>query len=303
MTTGIICDVKRFAVHDGPGIRTTLFLKGCPLHCVWCHNPETIRAVPELAYRPEKCVGCEACSAVCEQYCHSGFWEKGHVFSRERCTACGKCAAVCFYGALTFYGETVTVAEAFHRLIDDCEFFEESGGGVTLSGGEPLLQPKFTLELLKKLHDSGVSTALDTCGCVAWENLEAVLPFTDLFLYDFKHSDSTKHKRYTGSGNELIKDNLKKLGKTGKQIEIRIPLIPGVNTDEKNLDDTGKFLAEVGNICAVRLLPYHSLARSKYAALGVPDSMPDAETPNNAALHRMAETLNRHGLKTVCPND
>lgn len=296
MTEGVVCDLKRFAVHDGPGVRTTLFLKGCPLHCVWCHNPESIRPQPELGLRRHRCSLCGECAKVCA--CHRVAAGE-HRFDRAACTACGKCVETCLFDALVLYGRHMTPREAADAILEDRAFYENSGGGATVSGGEPLLQPEFCRELFMLLKAEKIHTAVDTCGSVPWSAFEAVLPLADLFLYDFKVFEPELHRRLTGRDNRLIRENLLRLGRSGRPVEIRMPLIPGVNMDDEALRRSGEFLASAGNLTAVRLLAYHSLARSKYDTVGRPDTMPQADPPDDAAMHRAAEILKMFGLRAV----
>ncbi|MBR4664493.1 MAG: glycyl-radical enzyme activating protein [Lentisphaeria bacterium] len=288
-------DIKRFAVHDGPGIRTTLFLKGCSLRCIWCHNPESRFMQPELAIHYPKCTCCGECAKACS--CHK-IVNGVHEFDRANCKACGKCTEACPSGALELFGKTMTADEAAAKLLEDRIFYADNGG-ITLSGGEPLLHCQFCAELLKKMKDEGIHCAVDTCGNVPWSAFETVLPFTDMFLYDFKCADPEKHRRLTGSGNELILENLKKLNGTGKNIEIRMIMVPEHNMSEDDLRAAGAFLAPLQNISAVRLLSYHSLARSKFQAVGHPDTMPEVSSPDVNALENAAETIRSCGLKNV----
>jgi len=288
-------DIKRFAVHDGPGIRTTLFLKGCSLRCIWCHNPESRLPQPELAIHYPKCTLCGECAKACS--CHS-IVDGQHEFNRAKCKACGRCVAACPSGVLELFGKSITVDEAAAKLLEDRIFYTD-GGGITLSGGEPLLHSEFCAELLARMKAEGIHCAVDTCGNVPWSAFEAVLPYADMFLYDFKCADSEKHKRLTGSGNELILENLKKLNETGKSIEIRMIMVPGHNMDESDLRAAGDFLAPLKNISAVRLLAYHSLARSKFKAVGHPDTMPDVPSPDPDTLEKCAEILRDCGVNKV----
>ncbi len=290
--TGIILEPKRFAVHDGPGIRTTFFLKGCPLRCLWCHNPESISPQPELAYYAHKCIRCGECAAICRSGAH-GMAGEEHRFDRNRCTVCGSCETVCLGRALRIYGKRVSPEEVVALALQDRIFYEQSGGGVTLSGGEPLFQAEFCLELLNQLKAAGLHTALDTCCFVPRPALEAALPVTDRFLVDFKHSDSVRHRELTGQGNELILENLRFLSERGAEIEIRIPFVPGCNDSEENMERTGEILGSL-NIDSVKLLPYHALARSKYAALGKKDTMPSAPSPSPQQIDHAVQILRKH---------
>ena len=288
-------DIKRFAVHDGPGIRTTLFLKGCSLRCIWCHNPESRFPQPELAIHYPKCTCCGECAKVCS--CHR-IVDGKHEFNRADCKACGRCVDACPSGVLELFGKTMSVDEAAEKLLEDRIFYAD-GGGITLSGGEPLLHSAFCAELLARMKAEGIHCAVDTCGNVPWTAFEAVLPFTDIFLYDFKCADSEKHRQLTGSGNELILENLKKLNETGKEIEIRMIMVPEHNMAEADLHAAGEFMAPLKSISAIRLLAYHSLARSKFQAVGHPDTMPDVPSPDADALERCADILRTYGMKVI----
>lgn len=302
-TTGIVTDFKRFAVHDGDGIRTTVFLKGCPLKCVWCHNPESISPKPELAFYSEKCTGCGECVRICPRDAH--IFEPGDTpdsyirkLDRAKCISCGKCSEVCISGALKLCGRRMSVDDVMKIVAEDRIFFETSNGGMTLSGGEPTLQPEFTLALLRAAKDDGISTALDTCGYAKREVYELLLPYTDIFLYDIKHITDEGHIRCTGRPNRLILDNLRFLSNAGAKLEIRIPLVPGYNDDTETLDGIGELLSTV-NITKAKLLPYHSYARSKYLSLDIPDTLPDVERPSNDALEVAAELLRGYGVNVV----
>ena len=266
-----IFEIKRFAVHDGDGIRTTVFFKGCPLRCVWCHNPEGLYAKPQLAYYSHKCTMCGYCATACPNGAHL-IDDSKHTFNHEKCIACGKCESECFNDALKLYGKEMTVDELLPHLLEDREFFENSGGGVTLSGGECLLQADFCQELLKQLKSYGINTAIDTCGYVSREAFDKVIPYTDTFLYDIKAIDEEVHIKCTGHSNKIILDNLKYIDSCNKNIEIRIPYVPMFNDGE--MEKISEFLKDIKNVKKVRVLPYHNYAGSKYEALGIANNLP-----------------------------
>jgi pyruvate formate lyase activating enzyme len=295
--TGTLFDIKRFAVHDGPGIRTVLFLKGCTLHCDWCHNPEGIRRQPDLVHFESKCVQCGACVAACPNQALE-LQAGGITIDRQRCEHSGECLEVCYAGALFRYGREVSVAQVMADLRQDADFYRSSGGGVTLSGGEPLLQADFSIEVLRQCKAEGFHTALDTCGNIPWAVLERALPYTDLVLYDLKHFDSHQHQHYTGASNATLLENLRRLDQRRIPLEIRIPLIPGVN-DGENLRAVGAFLHSFEQPVRVRLLPYHRLAGSKYQRLGRENRMPQAATPGAAQLQAAADQLSAWGCQVV----
>ena len=260
-----IFEVKRFAVHDGDGIRTTVFFKGCPLKCVWCHNPEGLSGRAELGFFAHKCVSCGACAQVCPHGAHR--MEEGrHVFLREACLSCGKCAEECPAEALTLYGRDMTVEELLPLLLEDRDFYENSGGGVTLSGGECLLWAPFCEELLARLKKEGIHTAVDTSGCVPREAIARVAPYTDVFLFDVKAMSEDVHLALTGKGNGETLENLRYLDAIGARVEVRIPFVPALNGGE--MDEIARFLGSLSCVSGVRVLPYHAHAASKYEALG-----------------------------------
>ena len=266
-----ILDIKRFAIHDGDGIRTTVFFKGCPLKCVWCHNPEGISAKPQLAYYERKCISCGECVSVCLAGAHK-MVNGAHFFDREKCVGCGKCETACLGNALKFYGKEYTVDELLEIVLKDRSFYEKSGGGVTLSGGECTLQADFCAEFLKKLKERNINTAVDTCGFAKKSDLDKIIPYTDVFLYDVKAIDEDVHIKCTGKSNKKILENLKYLDDCGARIEVRVPFVPEFNDNQ--MFKIKEFLGNVKNLVRVKILPYHNLAGSKYLALGLNNTMP-----------------------------
>ena len=281
--SGIIFEIKRFAVHDGDGIRTTVFFKGCPLKCVWCHNPESLSNKPELAYYKNKCVNCGECVSVCKVGAHS-MVDGVHVLDRNKCVACGKCEDVCLGNALKFYGKKMSVEDVLSVILLDKEFYLNSGGGVTLSGGECLCQADFCTKLLKSLKEKGIHTAVDTCGYAPRETLDKIMPYTDVFLYDVKGFDDSVHIKNTGKSNTVILENLLYLDKCGKNIEIRIPYVPKYN--DKDLERLSPFINSLKNVTKVKILPYHNFAGSKYLSLGFDNTLPN-DLPDKESLEKI----------------
>ncbi|MBA7639467.1 4-hydroxyphenylacetate decarboxylase activating enzyme [subsurface metagenome] len=268
--TGIIFNIQKFSVHDGPGIRTTVFMKGCSLQCRWCSNAESMSPEPELGVIRERCNNCGKCLKVCPEEAIR-FDDDGVIqFNRDKCSACGECVAVCSPGALTIYGKQVTVEDVFKEVIRDKSFYESSGGGITVSGGEPLRQADFVAALLQRCRQAGISTCLDTCGYATPDKLKKVLAFTDYVLYDIKHMDADRHRQFTGLPNDLILNNAKVVVASGIPMLCRIPLIKSVNDTRRNITETAQFLKMLGNGIAVEILPYHRLGIGKYQTLDKP---------------------------------
>lgn len=290
-----IFEIKRFAVHDGDGIRTTVFFKGCPLKCVWCHNPESISFDTQLAYYKEKCIGCGECASICKSNAHKAD-ENGHLFEESECIACGNCADACLGNALIFYGKEMTVDDLMPKLLEDKDFYDNSKGGVTLSGGECLCQSDFCAELLKKLKENNIHTAVDTCGFASRAAIDKVTPYTDVFLYDLKAYDEDVHIKCTGQSNKIILDNLKYIDSCGKPVEIRIPYVPQYNDDQT--EKIGKFLSELTNVIKVRVLPYHNYAGSKYRSLDMKNTLPEI-LPTDEEIKSAKEIIKAYGL-SVC---
>jgi pyruvate formate lyase activating enzyme len=288
--TGLVFNVMRFSLHDGPGIRTTVFLKGCPLRCRWCHNPESQSRKPELIYFDERCIHCGDCVGVCP---HGALHLDAQLtHDSELCERCGACVDACPSGARQLAGRRMTVPEVLAEVLKDQVFFDESGGGVTVSGGEPLLQADFVEALLVACKARGIRTVLDTCGFADPGVLRRVSEHVDLFFYDLKLMDSEKHLRFTGVKNELILQNLKMLAECGKSIVVRVPVIPGVNDDSDNFDALSACLTSFG-LQDVDLLPYHSLGKDKYERLHMPRGMEGVEPPTDEEMETLAERLRR----------
>ena len=267
-THGIVFDIQGYSIDDGPGIRKLVFLKGCHLRCAWCSNPESQKFVPEVEFFPQKCIQCGLCVKVCSKDAINSNLVLGDGFKIDRslCDDCGECVEHCPTGALREIGHPITVDEVMEEVEKDRSYYRKSGGGVTLSGGEPLAQPQFTLELLKRCFEMNIHTAIETAGYAPWTDLEPVLPFTDLIIYDVKHWDQEIHERMTGVSNCKIIQNLNRLSKTGKEILIRVPLIPGFNLEPKALVQIAKLVKE-NNLKHVSFLPFHQLGKSKYRRL------------------------------------
>ncbi len=266
VNTGVIFNIQRYSIHDGPGIRTTVFLKGCPLNCWWCQNPESQLSGQEMIFWEDRCISCGACSTICP----SGAIQMKDgipVTEKEKCILCGKCIEKCPTLAREMIGEKLTTEEVIKEIEKDLIFYEESSGGVTFSGGEPLGQSEFLEALLICCQKKKIHTAVDTSGYISWEILSKISSKVDLFLYDLKIMDSERHKKYTGISNEIILENLKKLSSVHHNIFVRFPLIPGINDDYQNIKETGEFLSSL-KISQVNILPYHYIGIDKYRRLG-----------------------------------
>lgn len=266
MLTGNIFDIKQYALHDGPGIRTTVFLKGCPLCCQWCHNPEGIGTNPQILYRKRRCIGCGECIAACPEDALS-LTPEGIITDATLCKSGGTCAEICPGSARELVGKTVSPEAIIDIVKRDIPFYNQSGGGVTFSGGEPLMQPDFLFECLKLCGREGIHCAVDTAGYAELEIVKQVAMETDLFLYDLKFMDPEKHRRFTGVSNPLILANLKYLARSGARVTIRFPLIPGINDNDENIDLMGMFLRILPEIETVHILPYHGYQENKYVHL------------------------------------
>ncbi len=309
MTTGYICNIQRFSVHDGPGIRTTVFLEGCTLRCFWCHNPESIRPKPEVQFFPNRCIGCGACVAVCPEGAQ-GFDENGmRVFDREKCTACGKCVDVCYAEALVFSGKEMSAEDVVAEVLLDRAFYENSGG-VTLSGGEPALQVDFSREILERCRAEGIHTAIETAANVPWESLATLLPFTDLVMMDIKHMDSAKHHDAVGAPNALLLANARRIVQTGKPIIFRIPVIPTVNDTPEEIAAIAAFVRELCDLriaqhdglpgepepITLELLAFHRMAGDKYNSLGWDYRADNLTPPTKEHMAALADVASAQGV-------
>ena len=276
--TGQVFNIQHFSTEDGPGVRTTVFLQGCPLRCAWCANPETQKSVRQLAHRAALCVKCGCCVRSCPRGA-LGVRDGRIGIDREKCAACGTCVAACPSHAMFFYGERRDLDGVWAEVLRDKGYYETSGGGVTCSGGECMLQPDFVGGLFRRCREAGIHTALDTCGQFPPEHIARVLPFTDLVLYDVKTLDSEAHRRFTGVGNELILENLKRILAYPATVYIRIPVIPGYNDAPEDLRATARFVKALDPALHVDLLPYHRFGRAKYEMLDLPYPPGDLAAP------------------------
>jgi len=293
---GLVFDVKKYAIHDGPGIRTTVFFKGCPLECQWCHNPESWRAYAEHGFRKERCVGCGRCVENCPEQAIS-FIDNRPVTEMNKCRLCGRCVDTCMAFAREIIGREMTVGEIMAEIEQDVIFYDESGGGVTISGGEPLMQPEFLLAILNQCRRQRIHTALDTSCYAESKILEMTGERANLFLCDIKHMDSEIHERFTGVGNNLILDNIRLLSEAGKEIIIRIPVIPGFNDDKANIEATGKFTASLPGVIRVDILPFNSGGVEKSARLTAQNKQMQVETPNGEQMKSIAKNLGKYGFE------
>lgn len=291
---GVLTAIQRFSLHDGPGIRSTVFFKGCNMRCAWCHNPETLRVEPEVLYYRSKCVGCGACAQVCPSH---RVEEGKMVYDRALCGDHGACAQVCFSGALEVCGKESTVQDVLHEVMQDADYYAQSGGGVTLSGGEVLLQPQFAAQLLSALHQQGIHTAIESNLNVDLSVLEALLPDLDLVMCDLKLWDEDAHRKWTGAGNARILENISRLSSSGKPFIVRTPVIPGVNDKEEEISAIAGFIGRLPGLVYYELLNFNPLGGSKYQALDVENVLADARPLPEERMQALAAAA-----QSACPS-
>jgi len=292
---GLVFSIERYAVHDGPGIRTLVYLKGCPLRCLWCSNPEGQYPNPELVYFEERCIGCCECIIHCPNQAIDYIGGK-LVTNKTKCSACGECAKVCPTEARYVYGKYMTVEEIVEICKKDLSFYRRTGGGVTLSGGEPTYQYDFAIGILKVCKEEHINTAIETSGFSPWNRFRDILIYTDYVLYDIKHMDPLEHKKLTGVTNKIILDNLKKTSKMGKSIFVRVPIIPGLNDSQENLDAMVNFLKSLDNIVIVNLLPYHEYGKGKYDRLNRIYPLDHKHPPHREDMERAKKIIEKSGF-------
>jgi pyruvate formate lyase activating enzyme len=300
---GVVFNIQRFSIHDGPGIRSTVFLKGCPLRCFWCHNPEGLRPKLEVQFTLSRCIGCGECVRVCPEGAQE-LGPNGRIFQRDRCNSCGICVDVCYADGLQMTGKEMSVDEVVAEVLQDRPFYgSPNGGGVTLSGGEPMLQYAFTNAVLARCKEEGIHTALETTTYTPWERIEAVLPLTDLFMVDIKHLDPQKHKEATGVSNVSIIANIGRLSATGKPIIFRTPVVPTVNDTPEEIGAIAGFVRELmdqradgGAGLSLELLAFHRLASDKYRSLGMDYRASEFEAPEKEKMNQLVEAARGYGV-------
>jgi glycyl-radical enzyme activating protein len=290
----IVFDIQRASLHDGPGIRTTIFLKGCPLDCIWCHNPEAIAAKRQLFFYVDKCTQCGDCEAVCEDDVHH-LTDGKHTIDYDKCTFCGKCVEACNFNALKIIGAEKSVNDVMHEIMADFDFYTNSGGGITLSGGEPLSQFSFSMELLKRCRENGVNTCVETSGFIAAEQFKKVLPLVDIILFDYKLTGSDQHIKYTGVPNERILENLDLAYKHGTPIILRCIIVPGINDTEAHFKGICDFNEKYPDLQGIEILPYHTMGNSKRTSIGIDETLTHLNTVPPETASQWIEKLKEMG--------
>lgn len=307
----VVFNIQRFSLHDGPGIRTTVFLKGCSMHCFWCHNPEGQHPSPELRYYADRCIACGQCVLACPNHAHE-LRNGVHIFLRESCRVSGACVETCYPQALQLEGKYMTVEQVLEEVLRDKAFYENSGGGVTLSGGEPALAREFASDLLRRCKDKGLHTAIETCGECEWTSLEDLLPVTDLIMMDLKHMTPEKHRTATGQRNDRILENARQLAATDKPIIFRTPVVPGVNESAEDIGQIASFVRELmesrkrsvptGNGVAFikyELLAFHKMASGKYPSLGLEYKASSIDPPTKEKMSELISAVRQRGVEVL----
>lgn len=291
---GLIFDIQRYSIHDGPGIRTLVFMKGCPLSCIWCCNPESQSPSQEIMVTPNKCIGCKRCIEVCPT---GAAEKKDPLEARELCVVCGSCVKACPSTARQLAGRYMSLEEVIEEVEKDFPFYQRSGGGMTVTGGEPLMQADFVRMLLKSCEEKGIHTAIETCGYAEWEDFKKVLEYVDLVLYDIKYMNNEKHRELIGVGNKLILQNAKKVAKLGKDMVIRVPVIPDCNDSLENMEAIAEFARTLEGVEEIHLLPYHRLGESKYDRLGKSYKLKGVKPLDKESLSKQKKIIESYQLK------
>ena len=293
---GRIFNIQRFSINDGPGIRTSVFVKGCNLRCLWCHNPESNSPLQEIQFFLQKCVRCGKCVEVCPPGAHRIDELGNHTFDRRLCDGCGLCVENCMNDALVYVAKYMEPEEVVAEVLKDFDYYRNSGGGLTISGGEPMLQKEFVKAVFARAQAEGIHTALDTAGHVRWEDLLEVLPFVDLVLLDLKAMDLELHRRGTGVSNRKILENAQALSRQNVDLVVRIPVVPGINASEENMREAAAFLKDFSRLLYVELLPYHDLGVDKYASLGKTETQAVFEIPTAETMEKLAECFRAQNI-------
>lgn len=299
--SALVYNIQRYSIHDGPGIRTLVFFKGCPLRCDWCSNPESQKNEKDLMIISRLCIRCGSCMEICPQEAISLLGDAFHT-DRKKCLVCGKCETVCPSGARKIVGTEMKLTQVMDEVRKDQPFYRRSKGGITLGGGEPTVWADFAYDLLWLCLEEGINTAIETCGHTSWDKLKLLVPVTHQFFYDLKCMDENTHKKYTGFSNKLILENLTKLSKLTKNIVVRIPIIPNVNDSEKNINDTARFVKKLNGVREVELLPYHQFGVSKYNNLGRSCKLIDTPFLSDDRIDRLTAIVSSYGIKCISEN-